>query len=67
MKVKFLQDFQGRETRNIFYLKGAEVEVETEIALQLIQDKFAVDVTPIEAEQPEPEAAEQKPTKRGKK
>jgi hypothetical protein len=67
MKVKFLQDFQGRETRNIFYPKGTEVEFETEIALQLIQDKFAVDVSPIEVQQPETEAAEQKPTKRGKK
>ena len=67
MKVKFLQDFQGRETLNRFYLKGEQAEFETEIALQLIQDKFAVDVSPIEAEQPETEAAEQKPTKRGKK
>ena len=67
MIIKFLQDFQGSETRNIFYTKGTEVEFETEIALHLIRDNFAVEVKPIEIQQPEPEAAEQKPTKRGKK
>jgi hypothetical protein len=67
MKIKFLQDFQGRETKNIFYLKGTEIEFETEIALGLIQDKFAVEVLPIEIQQPETETAEAKPIKRGKK
>ena len=67
MLVKFLQDFQGRETKNVFYQKGVEVEFETDTAIALIQDKFAVEVLPLEADQLVSEAAEQKPTKRGKK
>lgn len=69
MKIKFLQDFQGRETQNRFYVKGQEAEFDNDIALQMIRDKFAVEVLPIEIRQPVIEAAEDelKPTKRGKK
>ena len=63
MKVKFLQDFQGRETHNIFYRLGEIVELERETAVLLIHDKRCEEVLPIESEQPELEA---KP-KRGKK
>lgn len=72
MKVKFLQDFQGRETSNRFYLKGDEAEFETDIAVSLIQNKFAEDATAkleiqTEPEVAEVEAADPKPAKRGKK
>jgi hypothetical protein len=69
MNIKFLQDFQGRETQNRFYLKGQQAEFETDIAVNLIQNKFAVEVKHIEIREPEIEAVEDdpKPTKRGKK
>lgn len=38
MKVKFLQDFQGSETNNVFYLKGSEHELPDNIAERLVQD-----------------------------
>ena len=69
MQVKFLQDFQGRETHNIFYIKGQEVELDVETASVLIRDNRAVEVVePIEVRQPVIEVVEDtpKPTKRGK-
>ena len=62
MKVKFLQDFQGRETKEIFYVKGQEVELDSDIAASLLRDGF---VEPIEVREPVIEAAQL--TKRGKK
>ena len=62
MKVKFLQDFQGRETKEIFYVKGQEVELDSDAAASLLRDGF---VEPIEVREPVTEAAQ--PTKRGKK
>ncbi len=43
-KVKFLQDFQGRETREVFYPKDAIVELDDGMAEQLIKDGRAVAV-----------------------
>jgi hypothetical protein len=37
-KVRFLQDFQGRETLNAFYSKGAEVDLPEHIAERMVQD-----------------------------
>ena len=51
MKLKFLCDFQGRETQNRFFLKGETAEFEREIAVVLIQDKRAeevIEVAPVE-------------------
>lgn len=62
MRVKFLQDFQGRETKEIFYAKGQEEELDSDIAASLLRDGF---VEPIEVREPVIEAAQ--PTKRGKK
>lgn len=77
MKVKFLQDFQGRETREAFYKQGQEVELPDNMAQRLVADGRARVVTPAPvqveyhdltpqfenaAEPPKPE-----PKKRGKK
>lgn len=70
MRIKFLQDFQGRETKNIFYVKGQEVELDVEISDLLVRENRAVEVVePIEVRQPVIEVVEDtpKPTKRGKK
>ena len=70
MKLKFLQDFQGRETKEIFYVKGQEVDFDAETAAVLVRDNRAVEVVePIEVRQPVIEVVEDtpKPTKRGKK
>lgn len=69
MRIKFLQDFQGRETKNIFYVKGQEVELDVETADLLVRENRAVEVVePIEVRQPVIEVVEDsKPTKRGKK
>ena len=37
-KVKFLQDFQGKETREQFYKKDAVVEIADELVDRLIAD-----------------------------
>ena len=37
-KVKFLQDFQGKETREQFYKKDAVVEIADELLDRLITD-----------------------------
>ncbi len=70
MRIKFLQDFQGRETKNIFYVKGQEVELDVEISDLLVRENRAVEVVEhIEVRQPVIEVVEDtpKPTKRGKK
>jgi len=68
MRLKFLQDFQGRETKEIFYVKGQEVDFDAETAAVLVRDNRAVEVVePIEVRQPVTEVVEDKPTKRGKK
>ena len=41
MKVRFLQDFQGRETQERFYVKGQIVEFDPEQAAVLIRDNRA--------------------------
>jgi len=61
MIVRFLQDFQGRETGGLFFLKGAVQEFEQEIAEQLTKNNFAVLVEDV------PEIVEDAPKKRGKK
>jgi hypothetical protein len=38
-KVRFLQDFQGRETREVFYKQGQEVELPDHIAESLLADR----------------------------
>ena len=70
MQVKFLQDFQGRETKNIFYKNNEVVDLDAETAELLVREKRAVlFVEPIEIRQPVIEVVEDtpKPTKRGKK
>ena len=37
-KVRFLQDFQGKETKERFYSKGQEVEIEDFLVSQLVTD-----------------------------
>lgn len=37
-KVKFLQDFRGRETREVFYVKDQIVEIDDDTAQVLIAD-----------------------------
>ena len=37
-KVRFLQDFQGKETREQFHKKGEEVEIEDYLVAQLVAD-----------------------------
>jgi hypothetical protein len=38
-KVKFLQDFQGKETREVFYKFGQEVELPDHMTAVLIADR----------------------------
>lgn len=38
-KVKFLQDFQGKETREVFYKQGQEAELPDHLAEQLLADR----------------------------
>jgi hypothetical protein len=38
-KVRFLQDFRGKETREVFYLKGQEVELDGGMAERLLADR----------------------------
>ncbi len=40
-KVKFLKDFQGRETNERFFLKDTEVELEDHMADLLVKEKRA--------------------------
>ena len=69
MRIKFLQDFQGRETKNIFYKNNEVVDLDAETAELLVREKRAVlFVEHIEVRQPVIEVVEDsKPTKRGKK
>lgn len=41
-KVKMLMDFQGSETKGVFYLKDSEPELEDFIADRLVKDGRAV-------------------------
>ena len=47
MKVKFLQDFQGSETREVFYRKGQEADLPDSIAQRLVTDRRAEQVAPV--------------------
>ena len=40
-RVKFLQDFQGRETAEVFYRLGQEVDLPDHVAARLIADRRA--------------------------
>lgn len=40
-RVRFLQDFQGKETNEIFYKLGQEVELPDHITSRLVADKRA--------------------------
>lgn len=65
MKVKFVQDFRGRETGERYFTAGEEWDCEPEQAERLIIDGRAEPVL-----EPEPESApapEPKRAKRGKK
>lgn len=64
MKVRFLQDFQGVETGNVFYQKDGEYELPDRVAERLVKDGRAeyvpgrgVESHNVEPqfEQPEPE------------
>ena len=70
MNLRFLQDFQGRETNNRFFLKGETAEFEREAALVLIQDKRAEEVIEVaKVRKPEVEVidAPEEPKKKVKK
>lgn len=45
MKVKFLRDFQGRATREVFYKKGQEVELDSSAADAVVAEGVAEYVT----------------------
>jgi hypothetical protein len=40
-KVKFLMDYRGALTEELYYLAGAEVEFEDDVAAQLVKQKRA--------------------------
>jgi len=44
-KVKFLQDFQGVETNNVFYLRGQVVDVSEGVASRCVADGRAENTT----------------------
>lgn len=71
MKIKFLQDFRGRETDEVFYKFGDEVDLPDGVATRLVNDGRAefVKVEVVEAvEVIEPvEVVGEKPSKRGRK
>lgn len=46
-KVKFLQDFQGKETKEVFYRKDEVAEVADELIDQLLADKRVELVEPV--------------------
>ncbi len=66
LKVKFLQDFQGRETREVFYLGGETAVLENSIAQRLIDSGFAVLTDDYQDEMSQPDL-EPTPKKRGHK
>ena len=37
-KIKFLQDFQGKETREVFYKEGQEVELDDSLTSVLVKE-----------------------------
>lgn len=40
-KVRFLQDFQGKETKELFYKQGQEIELPDHVAQLLVTDRRA--------------------------
>lgn len=52
MLIKFTHDFRGKLTNENFYLEGAELEVNEDVGLELVELGHAVDVTP----EPDPPA-----------
>ena len=42
MRVKFLRDFQGKETRERFYRKNEVADLPDSMASQLVADKAAI-------------------------
>ncbi len=64
-KVKFLTDFRGRETNEVYYIKDSIVELEDSVALRLIEDKRAVLVDDYIEEMSQPDL-EPAPKKRRK-
>lgn len=50
MRVRFTMDFRGKLTREQYYLRGAEVDFDDAIAVQLIAAGYA---EPVEANKPE--------------
>lgn len=60
MKVKFIRDFRGRETNEMFYQAGDVVDIDP---LDLIQRGICVEVKPKPVkEEPGPEIEEQRAT-----
>jgi hypothetical protein len=59
MRVKFIQDFQGVETGEVFYHNGQEVDLPDNQADRLLRDKRVGLLRPEEpkAEEPQPEPA----------
>ena len=43
MKIKFLHDYAGRETAMTRYFKGDILEIDHQPALELIQNKIAIE------------------------
>ena len=48
-KVRFLQDFQGRETNERFFLKDSEIDLDDHMASVLVKEKRAEYVLPVGA------------------
>ena len=41
MRIKFLKDFRGKDTKEVFYPAGSVVEIPDEVATRLAADGFA--------------------------
>lgn len=49
-KIKFLQDFQGKETKEVFYKEGQEVELDENLTSVLVKEgraEYVKAATPI--------------------
>lgn len=63
VKVKFLQDFRGKLTREAFFLLGEVVEFDAAIAQALVNEKRA-EFVEVETVEPEPVNSEEKPRRK---
>lgn len=61
MKIKFTHDFRGKATGEKFYLGGAELDVDEDVANELIALDHAVAVEIVKTEAPKPKPRKAKP------